>query len=228
MSPELRTLGCMKITHLGHSCLLLEHDGARLLIDPGVFSRVDEVSDVDAIVVTHQHPDHLDPEALPGLLQRSPNAQLRTDPETAAQLAEKGIDATVNETGNDFEVGAFHVTPIGKMHAEILPYIPRVTNVGVLVKAEGAPSLFHPGDSLEGQPLADVDLLAVPIAAPWSALKETVAFVRRIHPDRIIPIHDAITSEAGRGIYLRQTREHGLDGGVEVLDLRDAGPTEVS
>ena len=50
----------MKLTHLGHACLLVETDGARLLVDPGAMSAFEDVRDLDAVLVTHQHADHVD------------------------------------------------------------------------------------------------------------------------------------------------------------------------
>ncbi|HEY6683652.1 MAG TPA: MBL fold metallo-hydrolase, partial [Propionibacteriaceae bacterium] len=52
----------MRITHLGHAAVLAETDGARILIDPGNFSDAwHSLTDLDAVLVTHQHPDHIDP-----------------------------------------------------------------------------------------------------------------------------------------------------------------------
>ena len=50
----------MQLTHLGHACLLVETETARLLIDPGMDSSFADVRDLDAVLVTHQHPDHID------------------------------------------------------------------------------------------------------------------------------------------------------------------------
>jgi len=61
----------MKLTHLGHACLLVETGGARLLIDPGTMSTFEDVRDLDAVLVTHQHPDHVDASRLMALLAAS-------------------------------------------------------------------------------------------------------------------------------------------------------------
>jgi L-ascorbate metabolism protein UlaG (beta-lactamase superfamily) len=58
----------MRLTHLGHACLLAEVGGARMLFDPGVLSGFDDVRDLDAVLITHQHPDHLDPAKYTGML----------------------------------------------------------------------------------------------------------------------------------------------------------------
>ena len=48
--------GVMQITHFGHSCLLVEIDGTKVLFDPGNFSHgFDGIDDLDAILITHQH-----------------------------------------------------------------------------------------------------------------------------------------------------------------------------
>lgn len=218
----------MKLTHLGHACLLVEYPDTRVLIDPGVFSEFTDVRDVDAILVTHQHADHLDTDKLEQLRSNNPNAVIHTDPETAKILQDSGVNVETNAAGQGFDLGSVRVTPIGQLHAEIHPYIPRITNLGVLLSADGEPTLFHPGDALDGQPLEHVDILAVPVSGPWASVKETIAFVRRIAPDRIVPIHDCTTSEAGRSIYLQHIGNFGLDGGVPVVDLRGEPATELT
>ena len=77
----------MEVTHFGHSCVLLDTGAARLLIDPGNFSTdFENVTGLDAVLVTHQHPDHLDLERLPALLRANPDARLIVDSGTAGQL----------------------------------------------------------------------------------------------------------------------------------------------
>ena len=59
----------MRLTKFGHSCLLVEEQGARMLLDPGTLSDgFEELQGLTAILYTHQHADHLDPARLPGLL----------------------------------------------------------------------------------------------------------------------------------------------------------------
>jgi len=90
----------MRITHLGHSCLLVESDGGRVLIDPGAFSSgFEQLSDLDAVVITHQHADHVDVERLPQLLEANDAALLLAEPETAAELNRAGISARALHPG---------------------------------------------------------------------------------------------------------------------------------
>lgn len=83
----------MKIRHLVHSCLLIEMAGRRLLVDPGSFSGEavralpqEVLAGLDAVLITHQHPDHVDPELLGDVLAASPDAVVLAEPEAAAQL----------------------------------------------------------------------------------------------------------------------------------------------
>jgi L-ascorbate metabolism protein UlaG (beta-lactamase superfamily) len=214
----------MRITHLGHSCLLVEYDAVRILLDPGTLSEdFDFVEDVDAIVATHQHPDHLDVERLPALLEGSPKARLLVEPSTVSVLAEAGVTAEPFAAGDSTSFGSVTLTGVGGRHAVIHPEIPRIANTGIVLTAEGSPTVFHPGDMIDTAP-EGVDLLAVPLAAPWCAFKETAEFVRAVGPAIAVPIHDAVLSPAGRAIYLRQTTAFAPEGTV-IRDLAGAGPT---
>lgn len=216
----------MQLTHLGHSCLLVESGDQRLLIDPGTFSDFDQVRDLTAILVTHQHPDHLDPARFDALREGNPAANVLLEPAAADAIASdsgtQGVERL--DTGLEVHLGPVSVRAVGEMHAAIHDYVPHITNRGLLISAPDGPSLFHPGDALDADlGEVNVDLLAVPVNAPWAQIADTVEFVRRIGPQRVIPIHDGLLNDTGRGMYLGHVQNFGADGGVEVLDLRGQG-----
>jgi L-ascorbate metabolism protein UlaG (beta-lactamase superfamily) len=193
----------VRVTHLGHSCLLVEAGGVRVLLDPGTLAPgFDGVTGLDAVLVTHQHPDHVDVDRLPALLAANPGARLLAEPQTAGQLAGSGLDAEPVAAGDVLELGGLRVEAAGGRHAVIHADLPRIGNVGYLLAAGGGPVLFHPGDMVDTAP-EGVDVLALPLNAPWAAAKETVAFARAVAPRAAFPIHDGLLSPAGRAIYLR-------------------------
>ena len=150
----------MQITHLGHAAVLVQVADRRILIDPGNFSTAwHELRDLDAILVTHQHPDHVDPEHVGALVASNPQARVYVEPQVLGVVdlpGAKGIAADAS-----IELGGVSVDAVGGLHAIIHRDIPQIGNVGLVPTADGELTLFNPRDSL-ATVSPGVDALAVP------------------------------------------------------------------
>lgn len=210
----------MRLTHHGHACLLIHTDSARLLIDPGTFSTgFESERDLTAVLITHQHLDHLDPDRLPALLAANPGAEVIADRASAAQLAELGITARAVEPGERIELGGAVVETVGGEHAVIHPDLPVPPNVGYLVDG----TLLHPGDSFH-VPDRPVEVLALPTGAPWLKASEAIDYLRAVGPRLAVPIHEK-TLAMPTMIYGMFDRLKPSGTTVRVLDV--GAPTEL-
>jgi L-ascorbate metabolism protein UlaG (beta-lactamase superfamily) len=189
----------MRFTKLGHSCVRLEKDGAVLVIDPGGWSDAPAALDgAHAVLVTHEHPDHLDADAIRAALSSDPALTLWANQSICAQFTDFGDRVREVRHGDALEVAGFSVHVYGVDHALIHKDIPLVVNTGFLVEG----NLFHPGDSLT-IPEEPVSTLLVPIVAPWLKAGEMIDYFRAVAPARAYAIHDAILNDHGLGLFTR-------------------------
>lgn len=177
-------LGAMRLTKYTHACVRLEFDsGQVLVIDPGIWSEPGALTGADAVLVTHEHVDHVDVLRLRGL-----GAPVYAP--AGARL--DGLDPTAVAADERFTAAGVSVTAFGGRHATIYGGQPDCANLGYLVDDE----LYHPGDSL-ALPDRPVRTLLVPLQASWLKTDEAIDFVRTADPERSFGIHDAQLNERG-------------------------------
>jgi L-ascorbate metabolism protein UlaG (beta-lactamase superfamily) len=207
----------MRITKLGHSCVRVEHDGVTVVIDPGVFASAEAVHGVDAVLITHEHPDHYLPDHL-----RATDAPIWTIEAVARLIRDDAPDVadrvTVVSPDESFDVG-LPVRAVGALHAVIHPELPRFDNSGYVLTAGGT-RIYHPGDALT-LPGGPVDVLCVPVCAPWMKVSEGIDFAREVRAPRNLAIHDRVYSEAGLGIVDGHLNRFLTGDGLEYVRLAD-------
>lgn len=215
----------MRITKLEHACLLLEKGQRRLYLDPGKFTTpITETSQVDAVVVTHEHDDHWTPDQLARIAARSPGVQVLTTARTAQLIREARIrdlgEVHVGRAGETVALGAFSITCFGGMHAEIHSSIPLVENLGVVV--DGA--VAYGGDAYDLPPETfEVDLLAVPANGPWMRIADSIDFVLAVRPRRVIGVHEMLLSRPGKELAAARLRAAAEQVGADFVDLQPYG-----
>ncbi len=211
----------MLVTKFGHSCLLVEEGDARILIDPGDFSEgLESVGALDALLITHQHPDHLGRAQIEELLERVPQVQIYCDEQSVEYLAELPVEPEAVKAGDKLEVKGVWISVHGRDHAQVTSDIPGIANVGYLV----AGRLFHPGDAFT-EPVEGVEILALPVVAPWCKVSEVADYLKRVKPKVALPIHDKVTGMPELYYGILEPTYSAL--GVDFRPLGDGERTEI-
>ncbi|WP_436526329.1 MBL fold metallo-hydrolase [Actinoplanes sp. HUAS TT8] len=188
----------MRVTKFTHACLRIEGAGV-LVVDPGEFSEKSALDGADAVVITHEHFDHLDVAAVTAAVGRRPDLRIFAHEEVLKKLGEVAEATTPVVPGEEFEAAGFTLSAYGGQHAVIHEYIPRIANLGYLI-SDGSTNVYHPGDSFVVPEGATVDALCVPLNAPWMKISEAIGFVRAVKPGRAFAIHDGLINERGAAV----------------------------
>lgn len=176
----------MKITKVGHCCLLIEEGELRILTDPGSYCALPRnFSGVDVILITHEHNDHYYVPSLREVLIQNRGAAVFTNKAVITLMEKEGLHAELFEEGMERRFKGVTIAAYGKEHAVIWKEIATVVNTGFFI----ADRLFYPGDSLTVPPI-DVEILALPVAGPWLKISEAIEYAIEVKPHLCFPVHD--------------------------------------
>jgi L-ascorbate metabolism protein UlaG (beta-lactamase superfamily) len=184
----------MELQKHGHACVVLSDGDRRLVIDPGAFSEPAALEGASAVLITHEHFDHFEPQRLRAALDADPALEVWTNRSVAGQLEGLGDRVHVVGQGDAFTAAGFDVHAHGELHAVIHPEIPRIANIGFLVGGQ----VFHPGDAFT-VPDEPVATLLLPVHAPWSKVSEVIDYVRAVDADQAYAVHDGLLNDTGLG-----------------------------
>lgn len=201
----------MEIQKFSHACIRVSHKGRALVLDPGNFSPVEQaMNNVEAVLITHEHADHLDIPAVLEVLAANRQITVYAPGAVATQILEAisaSQDAAIGgietqrintvEAGKHFSVAGMEISTHGGAHAIIHSSLPRVANIGYLINE----NLYHPGDSYEVPEGISIKTLLVPLHAPWAKIGETLDFVANIGAAQNFPIHDGLLNERGLAMF---------------------------
>lgn len=210
----------MMLTKFGHACVRLTGEGGSVVIDPGAFTEDAAVADADAILITHEHPDHFVEDRVRAAAAASPGLQVWTVASVAESLTGLGEQLHVVGHGDAFTAAGFEVEAHGTWHAEIHPDIPRITNSGYLIDQR----LFHPGDALT-VPDKPIETLLLPVHAPWSRIADLIDWLREVSPTRALAVHDGALNAIGLAMVGGLLTDRGPGTGTEYLRLEPSQQT---
>jgi L-ascorbate metabolism protein UlaG (beta-lactamase superfamily) len=206
----------MELTKHTHATVVLRKDGSALLVDPGAYTpdTPELLAAADAVLVTHDHPDHVDVDALRAALAERPELPVFGPASVREAVGDDRV--RVVAAGGTFTAAGFEVRVFGGRHAVIHPDVPTTENLAFLVDDD----VFHPGDAYEVPGVA-VGTLLLPTSGPWTKVGEGVDFLRAVRPRRAIQIHDLMLSEVGQ----RSTARFIGDLGGLALEVVPVGTT---
>ena len=201
----------MKITKFGQCCLLVEVAGKRILTDPGRFSVAqNEVTDIDLILITHEHADHLHSESLEMIMKNNPQATVVTNTSVGAVLHTLGVPHDILEGRAVAVKCGVALEAFDGPHTEIFEEYGQVQNTGYFI----AEQLFYPGDAYT-EPKKLVPVLALPVAGPWCKAAEAITYAIAVNPTKAFPVHDAVLNDDGlaltHGLFKAQLENHGIE-----------------
>jgi L-ascorbate metabolism protein UlaG (beta-lactamase superfamily) len=187
----------MKVTKFGHCCLLVEVNGARILLDPGVYAvGHEELAKIDAILITHEHTDHYHIDSVKKILKHNPEAVVIANNAVGALLQKEGIASTLVVDGASAQIASVLIEGFGKEHALIFGQMGACENTGFRIGEK----FYYGGDSFF-VPNKPVEVLALPVDAPWMKVAEAIEFAKKVHPRTAFPVHDAMQTDDTNEFY---------------------------
>lgn len=211
----------MKIHKIGHCCLQIDVGEVRILTDPGNFSDgQNDIEHINAVIITHEHPDHCHTASLQQILLNNPGVVVYANESTGSMLNDEGIDFELIGEGFMFDVDGVSVQTWNCEHADVYDDITPVLNTALFINGQ----LLYPGDAyfVPGVP---VDILAVPVEGPWVKTREAIEYALTIKPRQAFPVHDArLDPQIGEARYAHHKRVledngitwHGIDAGGDL------------
>lgn len=198
------------IKRITDSCLIVTTDDGATMFDPGFHAvesgavDLNEIGDIQRILITHEHGDHVSPEFVRFVLDRNDDVMVHGNQNVADILATHDIAvSTETPAGTSSEDVLHETTPMGTA-----PPNRSWTLDGVLT---------HPGDSYG--PTRTAPVLALGLLTPWGSTTRSLEFARELAPQQAIPVHDFYLSDGGRK-WIYSVAKHVLaNDGIEVVTL---------
>jgi len=180
------------------------------LFDPGFWTfesgevDLETIGEVNRILITHEHADHLKPEFVGWLIDRGTDVTVHANQAVADILAKSDIEVLVDNPRDVTSEDVDHAT---------LPNGSTVPNRSYTVGG----AFTHPGDSHD--PTVTAPILGLPLMTLWGSMTASMGFAKGLSPQYVIPIHDFYMNSSGRQWVTGMAKAVLATAGIEVVPL---------
>ena len=203
-----------RLVYVGHATVLIELDGLRLLTDPVLRPRIAHLRrhgaldttalrDIDVVLVSHVHYDHLDR----GSLRKLPTRTTIVAPRGAKRVLRRFPDVREVDVGDEVSVGRVRIEATPALHTSSRATVRWTPSLGFLL--HGSRQVYFAGDTdlfPEMELLAgSLDLALLPVAGWGPRLppghldpERAAEALRLLRPRIAVPIHWGTYALAGR------------------------------
>ena len=204
----------MKITKYEHACIVVEDNNRTIVVDPSSLAFLPILKNVDAIVITHIHTDHLDKTHIQKIIDANPKVTIISHTEVLDLLVDISCQKEIIDRGSHCTTGNFSLDFYGLYHA-ITYKKSACHNVGVMING----IFYYPGDSFT-VPDKPVVTLAVPASGPWMKTGEAMDFIGLLKPQKVFPTHNGLLSDFGAEVTYDWLKQAADTAGAEWLVLQ--------
>lgn len=158
------------------------------MTDPGMWTTKQmEERNIDLVLITHEHGDHLHVESFKEVMKNNPNAKVICNTSVGKILKEQNISFEVLENFDSINFKDILIEAVEGRHEEIWKEVGQVQNTGYFIDSK----FFYPGDSFT-VPKKQVEILGAPVAGPWNNMKMCIEYMLKVRPKYVIPVHDGM------------------------------------
>jgi L-ascorbate metabolism protein UlaG (beta-lactamase superfamily) len=207
-----------QLTFVGHSTVLAEIGGARILTDPVLRDRIlhirrhvgevasEAVERIDAVLISHLHPDHLDPPSIRRLGRETRILAPAGSRRLLRRYGFKNVDEVAAGDWAEVDGARINAVPV-KHDGRRYPIGSHVQALGYEI--QGSSAVFFAGDTapFDMSGLSGIDVALLPIAGWGPTLREAHHLDARlaaeaaaaIGPRVAVPIHWGTLLRMGLG-----------------------------
>lgn len=191
----------MKLTKHAQSCFLIETEGKKILIDPGMYCYDEKIENlkpedwknIDIMLLTHRHSDHAHADSIKIIQENNPDVKIYCNSETKKIMDDKGVKCNLVKVGDKVKEGNVEIDVVKAIHGFLYLMrdkgLPKENN-GFVIKAEGK-TVYHTGDTIAFWTEIRPDVVLIPVCGHGVVLEPLNAteWAIMLEAKLVIPMH---------------------------------------